>query len=81
MFICGSCSGVTKPGIKGSLMVIATRPKRYPYRRHATKSRRGHTRDDPGGEGREIASEMRVCPSCYANEMAARAEDDCERKG
>ncbi len=66
MFICDNCQGISKPRMPSHTIIVSTRPKRYPHRKHAHRAKRGYThgRDDHGGVGTEIVSEMRVCGDC-----------------
>jgi hypothetical protein len=53
-------------------MVVKQRSKKYPYRSRANvvvvhesfRKPKTEYRDDPGGEGREIVKEVKVCPAC-----------------
>jgi hypothetical protein len=51
-------------------VVVGTRPRAYPWREKAQREVWRNNRlwkakhDDPGGVGREIVREIRVCPPC-----------------
>ena len=71
MFRCQHCGTVTPPRVSAETIVVKTRPRVYPYREKVAEiiCLRHHrpkpeTRDDPGGTGREIVREIRVCPPC-----------------
>lgn len=66
MFNCGSCGETTEAKAKSHLVTVETRKKTYPRRQKANKNRS----DDPGGEGYEIAREIRVGPCCANRETA-----------
>lgn len=53
MYICENCEAQVGPRIGSNLVTIETRHKVYPPRGN-----------DPGGVGREIVKEIRVCPDC-----------------
>ena len=73
MFICQLCGGVVPPRTAAARVVVR-RPKQYPFRREANvfyrpdgnEKVKEHRRDDPGGEGWEIAKELLACPDCAA---------------
>ncbi len=60
MFICGNCHSVTKPRVTSQMATAEARDKRYPARHKVNRN----GSDDPGGYGREIVREVRVCPEC-----------------
>ena len=71
MFQCQHCGTVTPPRVSAETLVVETRARVYPFRekvaeiiclRHRTPKL--ETRDDPGGTGREIVREIRVCLPC-----------------
>jgi len=62
---------VTPPHTSAELVAVETRPRRYPPRRQVMReivkneiTRKYEPADDPGGTGREIVREIRVCPPC-----------------
>lgn len=55
MFKCLKCMTSSPPGVRTSMVVVETRAKNYPSR---------DLKKDPGGNGREIVKEIRVCGSC-----------------
>jgi len=68
---CQHCGAVTPPRVSAETIVVETRPRVYPFREEAQEvvvwhhgKRKIEPRDDPGGTGREIAREIRVCPPC-----------------
>jgi hypothetical protein len=70
MFRCQQCGTVTPPHTSAELVAVETRPRVYPWREKAQREVRRNNRlwkaehDDPGGTGREIVREIRVCPPC-----------------
>lgn len=75
MYRCQLCGGVSPAGTRAVKVVVAVRPKVYPYRRDAnwvhrlnskTGKRKWETTDDPGGAGVEIAREVVACPGCVS---------------
>ena len=71
MFLCQQCGAVTPPRTSAELAVVESRPKVYPFRRevqreliHDERRKAWVKRDDPGGVGREIVREIRVCQAC-----------------
>ena len=77
LFRCQLCMRVVPPGTRAARVVLATRPKVYPFRAHAMREiskedkKPKHNR---GGVGREIVREALVCPACAA---AGRVPDFC----
>jgi hypothetical protein len=77
MFRCQLCQCVVPPHTPCQHLVVKRRSKEYPYRSRANvvvvseppKKRKKEYRDDPGGEGREIAKEVIVCPTCAAKNV------------
>lgn len=59
-FQCGLCGKQTQPGEKATRIVTETRKKEYPRRPNAN----GYGKDDPGGVGTEIVTEVLACKSC-----------------
>jgi hypothetical protein len=65
---------VSPAGIPAVRVVIATRPKTYPYRPAANRLVRPDKKgkrhvtfvDDPGGSGREAGRVVLTCPECAA---------------
>src|SRR5687767_10511261 len=74
MFRCQLCQCVVPPRTPCQHLVVKRRRREYPYRSRANtivvqvpgKKPKTEYRDDPGGEGREIAAELIVCPDCAA---------------
>jgi hypothetical protein len=75
MFRCQMCRRVVLPRIPSHRLVLKWRSKVYPFRSEANvfyrkpeanKKRKRIVRDDPGGRGKEIVQEVRVCPECTA---------------
>ena len=75
MFRCQLCSCVVPPRTRARRVVIATRARRYAFRREANVHRymemkngrpkhKEELTDDPGGLGQEIVREIKVCPAC-----------------
>jgi|tagenome__1003787_1003787.scaffolds.fasta_scaffold16804700_1 hypothetical protein len=70
MFRCQHCGTVTPPHTSAELVATETRPRIYPWREKAQRDVWRNNRlwkaehDDPGGLGREIVREIRVCPPC-----------------
>lgn len=61
-------------GTTAHRVVLATRPRKYPFRSRANRivrlnengKRKEKFIDDPGGAGRESAREVIACPACAA---------------
>jgi len=75
MFRCQLCQCVVPPRTPSHGLVVKCRGKIYPARSRANvfyrqrpqdKKSKKEFRDDPGGEGREIVEELRVCADCAA---------------
>ena len=74
MFRCQHCGTVTPPRVSAETIVVETRPTVYPFRedahritdcQHHRENRGKHEpHHDPGGTGREVVREIRVCPPC-----------------
>jgi hypothetical protein len=71
MFRCQHCGTVTPPRVSAETIVVKSRLQTYPFREDAhriTDCRRHRNphpvHDDPGGNGREIVREIRVCLPC-----------------
>lgn len=64
MYRCQMCGQSTKPGQPIQRVVTQTRIKEYHPRVYWTPGKAGRKVEDPGGEGREIAKELKVCPDC-----------------
>jgi hypothetical protein len=75
MFRCEVCSCVVPLRTRSRRLVIASRKRDYPYRPKANIHRyldlssgrpkkKEKLTDDPGGIGREIVREVKVCPAC-----------------
>lgn len=71
MYRCQSCSRVPAPGTPLHRVAVATRVRKYPFRRAAnvvTRLVNGKPKevevDDPGGIGTEIRAEVNLCPDC-----------------
>ena len=71
MYRCQHCGTVTSPRVSVETVVVETRPRVYPFRKEAHREivwkerlNRREKQDDPGGTGREIVREIRVCPPC-----------------
>jgi hypothetical protein len=71
MFRCQACGNVVPPRVSAEIVTIETRPHIYPHRSRVMRetvklqpSNKLVKRDDPGGAGREIVREIRVCPPC-----------------
>lgn len=62
MFKCEAdgCGRTTDPRETMTRVVRSTRPRNYYYRPEANRD----GQDDPGGEGTEVVSEIRVCETC-----------------
>jgi hypothetical protein len=76
MVKCFGCKKLTKPGEKPVRRVIETRKVKYPFRKDAhpvIKDGKRDYRDDPGGEGIEIAKEVLVCKECSIAEQTTAA--------
>jgi hypothetical protein len=61
-FKCGICNETSKPREKATRIVTETRSKQYPFREHA----HSNGKDDPGGVGTEIVTEVLACEECAA---------------
>jgi hypothetical protein len=74
MFRCQLCQSVVPPRTPRQHLVLKRRTKSYPYRLEANTffrinekgKRKEQHRDDPGGKGEEVATEVIVCPTCAA---------------
>jgi hypothetical protein len=67
MFRCQQCNRVQAPGVKPIVRVLETRDYVFPARVDAHKfyrERKVVLRDDPGGRGKQIVKEARVCAKC-----------------
>jgi|SRR5579871_3767697 len=78
-FKCGLCHQQVKPGTKAERVVTERREKQYPKRENAhqfvsSKTGLKTTKDDPGGVGMEIVTEVLACPPC-ARLSAMKDED------
>ena len=62
MYKCDKCGKSTEAGSSMIRKTIETRYKEYPER----KDKRGNV-IDVGGDGREIAKELKLCPSCASS--------------
>ena len=73
VYLCQACGVVVPPRTPRELRVVQTRTVRFPFRPEArtVKDRRSgkwRPRDDPGGVGTQIVSEIAVCPGCAAED-------------
>ena len=81
MYRCDVCKTVVPPGTKLGRIPEEIREKTYPPRSDATPYRRPgkkklRWKDDPGGTGYELVSELKACPRCYAEwEKELHAEE------
>jgi hypothetical protein len=81
MFRCQQCGSVTPPRVSSELVVVETRSRVYLPRERAQRPVFSDGRvkkpmhNDPGGVGREIVRESRVCPSCKAGLEIVPAPD------
>ena len=78
MYRCDLCQVVAPPKARSYPLVVRTRVKHYPEREKVNrrislaKGRlKGELADDPGGVGREIVKELRVCAECHAGSTTA----------
>lgn len=81
MFRCEQCSKVVPAGVSAVKVVTAYRDKEYPERTATNPRGRGFraTRTiDRGGRGREIVTEVMMCPECATAYLAQKAEADAE---
>jgi hypothetical protein len=81
MFRCELCSCVVPPRTRARRVVVATRARRYPFRREANihrwlEMKNGRPKhkedypDNPGGVGLETVREVKVCPACAERHRA-----------
>jgi hypothetical protein len=76
MFRCQLCECIVPPRTSCQRLVLNWRSKEYPYRARANTfvrtdekgKRKEHHSDDPGGNGKEVAKEVIVCPTCAAQQ-------------
>ena len=74
MYRCQLCGEVTPPGARSHTLIVATRQREYPFRANvqreeglpATRHKKKDQWHDPGGSGREIVRELRICARCKA---------------
>lgn len=66
MFKCDQCELMSAPGETMTRRVTETRPRNYYYRPEANRD----GNDDPGGEGTETVSEVRLCEDCAGIDRA-----------
>ena len=69
LFRCQLCIRVVPLGTRAHRVVLATRPKIYPFRAHAMREvdkENKKPKHDRGGVGREIVREALACPDCAA---------------
>jgi hypothetical protein len=62
------CGDVVPPKTRAHRIVVETRAQYYPTRPKANRfyrKRRLKVTDDPGGRGREVATELVTCPACF----------------
>ncbi len=75
MFRCQLCTRVVPPRTPACRLVVASRPKKYPFRpkanlvrylefKNGRAKRKEKETDDPRGVGHETVREMLVCPNC-----------------
>jgi hypothetical protein len=71
MFRCDLCARIVPARTPAARVVLETRPKVYPFRKHANWLRstlpyesRKVQYNDPGGTGHETVREAVVCPTC-----------------
>lgn len=75
MYHCAKCSRVTTARSSAHAVVSAIRPREYSHRSNAIpvaggKRRKRAMRDDRGGRGWEIKSEILVCTDCLPEAQA-----------
>jgi hypothetical protein len=78
MYRCQLCGEVAPPRARSYTIIVETRERVYPFRTNvqreeglpATRHKHKDHWDDPGGAGREIVRELRVCASCKAEHHA-----------
>ena len=78
MYICQLCGVQVPSGVHERKLVLETRVRSYPRREKVhtfssheeCRAKRKHRKrvDDPGGVGREIVRELRVCPAYVARQ-------------
>lgn len=77
MFVCHFCNEAAAPKTKPRWVVLEKRPRQYPARKDAHKmpgkKSKKRRRDDPGGQGWEIAHETMACPDCASKHQDAEA--------
>lgn len=83
MYRCEVCQEVAPPNTPLNRVHAEVRMTTYPFRRKANPVRipgKKHPKlvDDPGGEGFEIVSELKACPSCFAKIQTLPAEEILE---
>lgn len=69
---CDKCRKPVKPGTDCNLVAVATRTRHYPFRKAVNRPikyvENGKPKvrfpDDPGGVGREVVTELKLCPAC-----------------
>jgi len=82
MYRCQVCGKILPARTTSFQITVKTRCKSYPFRSKAngfkqikagslTQTSRWESRNDPGGQGREIVKETRVCPACYQASKAS----------
>jgi len=67
MYRCEDCRKVSKPGEECHIVVRETRNHVFPVRLNAHRYKRNgkeEIRDDPGGHGKQIVREARICGRC-----------------
>jgi hypothetical protein len=75
MFNCEVCGTTVPPGTPCHVIVAQTMEVEHPYRPRANRIKiedKWEFSDDPGGYGKQIKKELRVCPDCqhYSPELA-----------
>ncbi len=67
MYKCEICNQIVPPSTPASRISVKIRKTEYPSKKKAHKfkeKRRIKIKDDPGGVGYQIASDILVCPRC-----------------
>jgi hypothetical protein len=69
MYKCQVCQQVIPANTKSHRIVVETRVREYPFRKHVNRikdERKVYYTNDEGGIGREIVREIIACPDCAA---------------
>ena len=79
---CEECNFPVPANTVERRIVVETRPKKYPARQEAHREiqkllKYPEHRDDPGGQGFETVSELRVCEECYSHRLASAESKPC----